>query len=383
MTKRTQRRRPKKRRPDFFLKNRTLFAIIGVAGLIVASLVFFARLEELPPEPVPAPVVKPQVDPVKKVHTEIESFLAVLNSGQNKVQRDLGYKPARYMVEGDFPSEGLVSEFKNRIDELPGSFSARFRESNSLTIEDNRTTIVVIHFVPIAPVLPAGPLLTIIMDDLGRKTSTARALLAMQQPVTFAIIPGEPQSVAVAEMAHAEGREIMLHTPMEPQGYPAVNPGDDALFIKYSDSEITSRLEAFLNKIPYVTGINNHMGSRFTEDPRALTPVMKSLRQKGLFFVDSRTTGRTKASETARRYDVPTMDRDVFLDNVAEVEAILVQIRKLEARAIKKGMALGICHPYPETLEALRRELPALAERGVTVVPVSTLLQKKALSQGN
>jgi hypothetical protein len=170
---------------------------------------------------------------------------------------------------------------------------------------------------------------------------------------------------------------------MEPQGYPAVNPGEDALFVEYSDKEIRRRLDQFLAYIPHVTGINNHMGSRFTEDARALTPVMKSLQEKGLFFVDSRTTGRSLAAETARRYNVPTMDRDVFLDNVAEVDAIVTQIQKLEAKARKQGMAIGICHPYPETLEALRRELPGLAERGISLVPVSVLLQKQALAQGS
>ena len=221
------------------------------------------------------------------------------------------------------------------------------------------------------------------MDDLGRSLYTAEALLALPQAVTFAIIPGEAQAVQVAELAYAGDREVMLHTPMEPQGYPAVNPGEDALFVEYSDQEIRRRLDQFLAYIPHVTGINNHMGSRFTEDARALTPVMKSLQEKGLFFVDSRTTGRTLAAETARRYNVPTMERDVFLDNVAEVDAIVTQILKLEAKARKQGMAIGICHPYPETLEALRRELPGLVERGISLVPVSVLLQKQALAQGS
>jgi polysaccharide deacetylase 2 family uncharacterized protein YibQ len=383
MTKPTKRRRPKKRRPDFFLKNRLLLLILGIAGLLVVSMVFFARIEERPTEHVPKPVVKPQVDPLVKVHAEIESFLAALSSGANKLQRDLNYDPARYTLEGNFPSSEMITGFKLRIQKLPGDYLVRLRESNSLAIEKNRRTLIVVHFIPPAPVLPEGPLVTIIMDDLGRSLYTAEALLALSQPVTFAIIPGEPQAVQVAELAHAGGREVMLHTPMEPQGYPAVNPGQDALFVEYTDAEIRRRFDQFLVEIPYVTGINNHMGSRFTEDARALAPVMKSLQEKGLFFVDSRTTGRSLAADTARRYQVPTMDRDVFLDNVAEVDAIVMQLRKVEAKARKQGMAIGICHPYPETLEALRRELPGLIERGVTLVPVSVLLQKQALSQGS
>ena len=383
MTKRTQRRRPKKRRPDFLLKNKLLLLILGVAGLLVFSMVFFARMEEQPSTPVPKPVAKPQVDPLKKVHAEVEAFLAALNASGNNMQRDLSYEPARYMLEGAFPAPELVDGFKARIQQLPGDYLVRFRESNSLTVEKNRRTLIVLHFVLPEPDLPDGPLVTIIMDDLGRSLYTAEALLALPQAVTFAIIPGEAQAVQVAELAYAGDREVMLHTPMEPQGYPAVNPGEDALFVEYSDKEIRRRLEQFLAYIPHVTGINNHMGSRFTEDARALTPVMKSLQEKGLFFVDSRTTGRSLAAETARRYNVPTMDRDVFLDNVAEVDAIVTQIQKLEAKARKHGMAIGICHPYPETLEALRRELPGLAERGISLVPVSVLLQKQALAQGS
>jgi polysaccharide deacetylase 2 family uncharacterized protein YibQ len=138
-----------------------------------------------------------------------------------------------------------------------------------------------------------------------------------------------------------------------------------------------------LARIPYVAGTNNHMGSRFTEDARALAPVMESLGEKGLFFIDSRTTGQSRVPEVAARFGVPTMSRDVFLDNLAEVDAIAREILRLEGKARRQGMAIGICHPYPETLEALRRELPGLAERGINIVPVSLLLRKRALLQGS
>ena len=221
--------------------------------------------------------------------------------------------------------------------------------------------------------------MTIIMDDLGRSIYTAQTLVAIPQHVTFSILPGEAQAGKVAELAHRSGREVMLHVPMEPQGYPAVNPGDDALFVRYSEREIRSRFDVLLAAVPHATGANNHMGSRFTEDADALAPVMQSLREKGLFFIDSRTTGHTQVTAVANKYDVPTLSRDVFLDNVADVDAIVVQLGKLEARAKRQGMAIGICHPYPETLEALRRTLPEQAGRGITFVPVSRLLQKQAM----
>jgi polysaccharide deacetylase 2 family uncharacterized protein YibQ len=383
MTKPKKRRRPKKRRPDFFQKNRFLLILMAVAGLAVVSLVLLARMEEKPQRPVASPVPKPQVDYSKKIHTEVEELLSTLNVDTHGIQRDLGHEPARYTVKSEFPSSELIAGFQTRLSRVPGDYSVRLREANSLTVEKARETQIIIHFVLPAPAVPSGPLLTIIMDDLGRSTYAAEVLLSISQPVTFSILPDQAHAVQIAEMAHAAGREVMLHVPMEPQGYPAVNPGTEALFVKYSDAEIRRRFDQFLAKVPHVTGSNNHMGSRFTEDARALAPVMESLQEKGLFFIDSRTTGRSKVPEVARRYGVPTMDRDVFFDNVAEVDAIVREIRRLEGKARKQGVAIGICHPYPETLEALRKELPGLVARGVTVVPVSVLLQKQSLAHGS
>jgi len=384
MTKPTKRRRAKKRRPDFFLKNRILLTVMGAAGLLVASLVWLARMEEQPPPPVaPSPVIKPQIDYTQNVHAEVEAFLTTLKTRPSSIQRDLDYEPARYTVAGEFPSPELIAGFQDRVRQIPGDFSVRLREANSLTVEKSRLTKIIILFIPPAPEIPPGPLLAIIMDDLGRGTYAAKVLTSISQPVTFAILPDEPQAVQVAEIAHAAGREVMLHVPMEPQGYPAVNPGPNALFVRESDAEIRRAFDQLLARIPYVAGSNNHMGSRFTEDARALAPVMESLSEKGLFFIDSRTTGHSRVPEVASRFGVPTMNRDVFLDNIAEVDAIALEIRRLEGKARRQGMAIGICHPYPETLDALRRELPGLAGRGITVVPVSLLLRKLALLQGS
>lgn len=381
MTKQTKRRRSKKRRPDFFKKNKYWLILMGIAGLIVVSLVMFARQEEQPRPPVVPPVVKPVIDYNKKMHAEIEALISAQTDAS--VQRDLDQQPARYSVESDFPSDELIAGFRQRLARFPGNYSVVLSDVNALVVRKSRQPQAIVQFNPPVIEFPAGPLITIIMDDLGRSTYKAEALASLEQHVTFSILPGETHAAKVAEIAHNADREVMLHVPMEPQGYPAVNPGEDALFVEYSDDEIRRRFEALLAKIPYVIGANNHMGSRFTEDARALAPVMKSLSEKGMFFIDSRTTGQSRVSDVARNYDVPTLNRDVFLDNVAEVGAITKQLNVLEAKARQRGMAIGICHPYPETLEALRNVLPEFAKRGITFVPVSLLLQKQKVDQGS
>jgi len=382
MTKPTKRHRTKKRRPGFFVKNKLLLMVLGIAALAVTSLVFLARLQEEPKSQLVSPVAKTPVDHTGMVHAQVDSLLKAMNLDPGSIQRDLDQFPARYSVAAEFPEPDLIAGFEERLRTIPGDYSARLREANSLTVEKSRQTQIIIHFMPPSPELPDGPLVSIIMDDLGRSTLTAEVLVSFPESVTFAVLPDEPHAVQVAEIAHAAGREVMLHVPMEPQGFPAVNPGDDALFVAQSDAEIRRRFDLLLARVPYVIGTNNHMGSRFTEDARALSPVMESLREKGYFFIDSRTTGQSKVTEVAHRFGVPTMNRDVFLDNVAEVSAIVQEIERLQNKARSQGTAIGICHPYPETLEALRRELPEMRSRGITVVPVSVLLQKQASISG-
>ncbi len=214
----------------------------------------------------------------------------------------------------------------------------------------------------------------IVMDDLGREMKTARELVALDVPVTFSILPGAPNAAKVAALAHRGRREVLVHIPMEPQGFPAINPGSDALFLNHSAEELLSRLSDFWRQVPYAVGGNNHMGSRFTEDAAAMATVLDFMRERTLFFVDSRTSGRSVAHRLALESGVASASRDVFLDNDQDVEKIRLQIRKLANLAQRRGQAIGICHPYPETLEALRQESDALAGDDIEVVPVSELL---------
>jgi uncharacterized protein len=224
-------------------------------------------------------------------------------------------------------------------------------------------------------VVPATgkPRLAIIMDDLGRDLGSARTLLNIDLPVTFAILPGEAQAARVAKLAHQQGREVLIHIPMEPQSYPVVDPGEDALLVEQGPEEIRRRFQIYLQQVPHATGANNHMGSRFTEHAEGLATVFTEMKQAGLFFVDSITSPKSVALTGARQAGLRAVGRDLFLDNVQDVERIAAEIRKLVALAEKRGQAVGICHPYPQTMEALRREAPFLRER-VEVVAVSRLL---------
>ena len=142
------------------------------------------------------------------------------------------------------------------------------------------------------------------------------------------------------------------------------------------EREFRAELDAAIRSIPYVAGLNNHMGSLLTSDPGAMSWLMEGLVARGeLYFVDSRTTKETVAERVAEETGVPSIRRDVFLDNELEPEAIRRQVRRLVALAIERGSAVGIGHPYPETIEVLAEELQRIDDQGIRLVPLSQLTE--------
>lgn len=219
-----------------------------------------------------------------------------------------------------------------------------------------------------------GPRVAIIVDDLGADITTMQDLLDLELNLTAAILPNVPGARAAAELAHGHGREVLLHIPMEPLDYPSIHPGENALMVGLSAAQIRTRLESYLQTVPWVVGANNHMGSRFTENREGMGEVLKVLKERGLFFVDSRTTANSLAISETRRLKIPHAQRDLFLDNELNEGAIREQIRRLIEIAREEGSAVGICHPHLVTYSALKKEAPAFAAAGVSLVPVSVLL---------
>ena len=189
------------------------------------------------------------------------------------------------------------------------------------------------------------------------------------------MLPQVRWSAASADALRRGGKEVLLHLPMEPAGYPRVRPGPGLVLRSQTDVEIARTLEEDLATVPGAVGVNNHMGSVATADPRVMRAVVAVLSQRGLFFVDSHTTDATVAEKTARDASVPAVSRHVFLDDVATEEAVRKQLDELVRRARLEGDAVAIGHPYPATLAVLERELPGMASRGVRVVRVSELVK--------
>ena len=204
------------------------------------------------------------------------------------------------------------------------------------------------------------PLVALIVDDLGYDKKIAKKFLALNVNLTFSILPHSPFQNEIARLASSKGIEIMLHLPMEPVEYPDVNPGPGTLMSSMSPDELISQLEDDLNALPGITGVNNHMGSKLTAESTQMYQIFSILKQRGLFFIDSRTTSDSMGRPSARLLQIPFAERDVFIDHYLKPNFIRKQIKELIRIARSNGAAVGILHPHSTTYQILREELPEL-----------------------
>ncbi len=217
------------------------------------------------------------------------------------------------------------------------------------------------------------PKIAIIIDDIGHQWQSGQRTANLHGPVTLAILPFSPYAKQLATLAHQYNKEVMLHAPMEPKHHHAWSGG---LTHQMTEVQVQQSLTQMLADVPYVKGVNNHMGSALTSNLQAMHWVMQTLANNNLYFIDSRTTAQSKALEAARASHIPAAKRDIFLDNLREVEAIERQFSLLIKRAHSTGSAIGIGHPYPETLSVLEQQLQNLGAFQVELVPASMLTPK-------
>jgi polysaccharide deacetylase 2 family uncharacterized protein YibQ len=222
---------------------------------------------------------------------------------------------------------------------------------------------------------PGSARLAIIIDDMGSSLTEARSLAAINVPLTFAIIPELRSDKDVAAFAASHKIETMIHIPMQSKGWPARRLEANGLLVGMSADEIRERVTRFVQRFPNAVGVNNHMGSEFTEQEEQMTTVLQVLKNNNLFFIDSITSPESAGIRVAQKLGVKSARRNVFLDNEQERGYILGQLNQAVKQARKNGSAIAICHPHPATIAALAAALPDLAGQGVRLVPVSQLIR--------
>jgi hypothetical protein len=227
------------------------------------------------------------------------------------------------------------------------------------------------------PTPPPGNRVAIIIDDMGDSLEVLQEICDLGQPITISILPHSQYAEETARVAHENGLEVMLHLPGESLNHEAGNNSTTGLIRSdMGEEDVRSLVEESLSLVPYIKGVNNHMGSKITQEEPVMRPILDLLKSRDLYFLDSRTTAESIAFDLARKMGLRTAFRNIFLDTTVGVEYSKRKIIDLFQYSQKTGKAIGIGHPFPETLQALREDISLMKKYRVTPVLISEIISK-------
>lgn len=222
---------------------------------------------------------------------------------------------------------------------------------------------------------PNKPWIAIVIDDLGLKLVNTGRAIHLPPAVTLSFLPYAPHVATQAAQARALGHDVLAHMPMEPISR-SIDPGPNALLLGLSDAELTKRLTTQIDLVGPVVGINNHMGSLFTANRAGMDTVMRTIKARGLAFLDSRTICTSKGADAARAAGVPSISRDVFLDHTGTMRGIENGIISSERIALEYGYVVTICHPHNASMDALEAWIPRLLAQGFELAPLTAVIKR-------
>ncbi len=331
------------------------------------------------------PIIAPADAPVPYQAANADQLADALYAGIDSALADLGIWPALYSkrrqeyfdrievgVPADLPLAEANLGISRFVQRLGGQVLSASERRSQVEIRGGfgevQTTIFLL--APVAERRRTGNI-AIVIDDFADDPIAAH-FCAIPQSLTFSILPRASQAPALAERVRTNGHEVLVHLPMEPQGGASLSA--NAILVGLDDEEIRRRVRRALSNVPHARGVNNHMGSKATANERVMRLVLSELKDRNLLFLDSRTTASSVAYQLAVDMDIRAINRDLFIDEIADAQTIQEKLWELAAIAAQSGQAIGVGHNRRETLIALLAALPQLEKRGFRFVPVSQLL---------
>ena len=223
--------------------------------------------------------------------------------------------------------------------------------------------------------LADAPRIAIIIDDLGYHLANGKRAIRLPGPITFSFLPDSPRAQLLADHAHQNGKDVLLHLPL--QAHTGAAPREPSeIGFDMSRKAVSAVVDEALRSVPHVIGINSHRGSLLTRHPGHMRWLMEEIHDReNLFFIDSYTHHESVALQIANETGVNAMKRDVFLDPDRSPETVAREFERMKTLARQRGQVVAIGHPYPSTLELLERELPRLLEEGFELVNVRELVR--------
>ncbi len=288
------------------------------------------------------------------------------------------YPPLDRRLERELRSQGASVKKEKGLEEGLTSYSWRIRGE-----KEERLTVVFALLPPPkeekqkeeAPPAVSEGRVAIIIDDMGTSLEALKEVCGLGQPITISILPQSLYAEETALIAHQNGLEVMMHLPGESLNHEEGNSSTPGLIRSGMGSEeIVSLVEEGLSRVPYAEGVNNHMGSKITQEEEVMRPILDLLKSRGLYFLDSRTTSDSIAFDLARKMGLRSAYRNIFLDSPVGTDFTKKKVIDLFRLSQKTGMAIAIGHPFPETLRALRESIHLLKKYRVTAVFASEII---------
>ena len=297
---------------------------------------------------------------LQKLPKPKENLSNIVIKAKNKEEVTIPKKPVKQgektNIEKKSPPNKEKETKKTLLNPKPSAFAGKTLKTDKIKTNKKR-------------------LIAIVVDDMGINESFSRKIVKQKKPLTLAYLPYGAHIKRQTAEAIRYGHELIMHLPMEPINQ-KVNPGPNALLSGIEKVEFLATLEWNLNQFDGFIGVNNHMGSNFTTDLELMSVLLQELKSRDLFFLDSLTNQNSIGEMVARRIKLPFLKRDIFIDHIDDISAIKKQLRKLEKMSIKRGTAIGICHPRAKTFKVLTPWLNSLEERGFQLVSLSTIISK-------
>jgi len=211
----------------------------------------------------------------------------------------------------------------------------------------------------------------LIIDDMGYRYQSGKRAINLPANITYSFLPYAPHARKLANLANKNQKEIMLHLPMEAKNGKALGPG--GLTVAMSKPVFDLELQHNLSAIPYIKGVNNHMGSLLTQRLEPMIWLMEKLVEKQIYFVDSRTSEKSMALKTARQFGIRSETRDIFVDHDLNEKSMNHQLALALDVARRNGSAVVIAHPFPETMKVLEKWLPEAQAEGFEFIYMSQM----------
>lgn len=350
---------------------------LAFSSLLLGLLVALTRLESVFEFSLPRPLSASE----KKAALRFSPYPVLFDYGirANWISGDSTHK--RIRIPRDLPMVEAYTALVNRFRELGGTLllaeSQPPADRMVIEVAFKKDTLFKLTLVQDDDLVRHKAYIVIVIDDFGNAfNDEVKRFLALRPRVSVAVMPGLKYSQQIAEQATENKLDVLIHMPMEP--LTSDFESDDSMLLDgMSAEEIIRRTTEAIGELPQAKGMNNHMGSKFTAEKEGMLPLMQTLGEHDLFFLDSMTNPASVGCAVATDAQVPCVQNNIFLDAREDAPFIRDQVLALAERAWRKGSAVGIGHPKPETLQVLEQELPILEKRGFRFLKISQFVKLK------